>query len=147
MIEIIRTIEENSFNEFISSRSMQSAPKWALVAYKNEWRPVLSSIDIEALCMHWILCPLFSLHSRLTLACGGMQMNSFDDLTADCLGHAGLVYEHVLVSWYVHVIHTIIELPSLRVSFIFTDFVAQLVVSFVAPFFSVFSLYFHTKVH
>ena len=25
-------------------------------------------------------------------------MNSFDDLTPDCLGHAGLVYEHVLVS-------------------------------------------------
>ena len=24
-------------------------------------------------------------------------MNSFDDLTDDCLGHAGLVYEHVLV--------------------------------------------------
>lgn len=25
-------------------------------------------------------------------------MNSFDDLTPECLGHAGLVYEHVLVS-------------------------------------------------
>ena len=24
-------------------------------------------------------------------------MNSFDDLTPDCLGHAGVVYEHVLV--------------------------------------------------
>ena len=34
---------------------------------------------------------------RLTLACGGIAMNSFDDLTSDCLGHAGLVYEHVLV--------------------------------------------------
>lgn len=34
---------------------------------------------------------------RLTLACGGTAMNSFDDLTDDCLGHAGLVYEHVLV--------------------------------------------------
>ncbi|XP_046841571.1 T-complex protein 1 subunit zeta-like [Xenia sp. Carnegie-2017] len=33
---------------------------------------------------------------RLTLACGGMAMNSFDDLTLECLGHAGLVYEHVL---------------------------------------------------
>lgn len=35
---------------------------------------------------------------RITLACGGMAMNSFDDLTPDCLGHAGLVYEVVLVS-------------------------------------------------
>ena len=34
---------------------------------------------------------------RLTLACGGTAMNSFDDLTSECLGHAGLVYEHVLV--------------------------------------------------
>lgn len=25
-------------------------------------------------------------------------MNSFDDLAPDCLGKAGLVYEHVLVS-------------------------------------------------
>ena len=35
---------------------------------------------------------------RLTLACGGIAMNSVDDLTPDVLGHAGLVYEHVLVS-------------------------------------------------
>lgn len=35
---------------------------------------------------------------RLALACGGMAMNSFDDLTPDCLGYAGSVYEHVLVS-------------------------------------------------
>jgi T-complex protein 1 subunit zeta len=33
---------------------------------------------------------------RLPLACGGMAMNSIDDLTPDCLGYAGLVYEHVL---------------------------------------------------
>lgn len=33
---------------------------------------------------------------RLVLACGGIAMNSFDDLDADCLGRAGLVYEHVL---------------------------------------------------
>lgn len=36
---------------------------------------------------------------RLALACGGMAMNSFDDLTPDCLGYAGSVYEHVLVSF------------------------------------------------
>lgn len=35
---------------------------------------------------------------RLTLACGGTAMNSVEDLTPDCLGHAGLVYEYTLVS-------------------------------------------------
>lgn len=33
---------------------------------------------------------------RLTLACGGVQQNAVDDLKPDCLGYAGLVYEHVL---------------------------------------------------
>ena len=33
---------------------------------------------------------------RLVLACGGEAVNSVDDLTSDCLGWAGLVYEHVL---------------------------------------------------
>ncbi|XP_053375659.1 T-complex protein 1 subunit zeta-like [Mercenaria mercenaria] len=33
---------------------------------------------------------------RLTLACGGIAMNSVDDLTPDVLGYSGLVYEHVL---------------------------------------------------
>ncbi len=33
---------------------------------------------------------------RLTLACGGMAMNSVEDLNEDCLGWAGSVYEHVL---------------------------------------------------
>uniref|UniRef100_A0A8C6H6Z5 T-complex protein 1 subunit zeta n=1 Tax=Mus spicilegus TaxID=10103 RepID=A0A8C6H6Z5_MUSSI len=31
---------------------------------------------------------------RLTLTCGGIALNSFDDLNPDCLGHAGLVYEY-----------------------------------------------------
>lgn len=35
---------------------------------------------------------------RLALACGGTSMNSVDDLTPDCLGQAGLIYETVLVS-------------------------------------------------
>ena len=39
---------------------------------------------------------------RLTLACGGVAMNSVEDLTPDCLGHAGLVYETVLVSLFKH---------------------------------------------
>ncbi|CAD7086868.1 unnamed protein product [Hermetia illucens] len=33
---------------------------------------------------------------RLALACGGIAMNSFDDLNESHLGYAGLVYEHVL---------------------------------------------------
>ncbi|KAK7604812.1 hypothetical protein V9T40_005998 [Parthenolecanium corni] len=33
---------------------------------------------------------------RLALACGGTAVNSFDDLNEQCLGYAGLVYEHVL---------------------------------------------------
>ncbi|KAI3451756.1 hypothetical protein Pfo_008421 [Paulownia fortunei] len=33
---------------------------------------------------------------RLVLACGGEAVNSVDGLTPDCLGWAGLVYEHVL---------------------------------------------------
>lgn len=33
---------------------------------------------------------------RLALACGGVAMNSFDDLKEEHLGWAGLVYEHVL---------------------------------------------------
>lgn len=33
---------------------------------------------------------------RLVLACGGEVVNSVEDLTEDCLGWAGLVYEHVL---------------------------------------------------
>uniref|UniRef100_A0A2K6EYG2 T-complex protein 1 subunit zeta n=1 Tax=Propithecus coquereli TaxID=379532 RepID=A0A2K6EYG2_PROCO len=33
---------------------------------------------------------------RLTLACGGVALNSFDDLNPDCLGHVGLVYEYTL---------------------------------------------------
>uniref|UniRef100_A0A8C9CWF3 Chaperonin containing TCP1 subunit 6A n=1 Tax=Phocoena sinus TaxID=42100 RepID=A0A8C9CWF3_PHOSS len=33
---------------------------------------------------------------RLTLACGGVALNSLDDLNPDCSGHAGLVYEYTL---------------------------------------------------
>jgi len=33
---------------------------------------------------------------RIPLACGGYAVNSDQDLIPDCLGHAGLVYEHVL---------------------------------------------------
>ncbi|KAJ3096791.1 T-complex protein 1 subunit zeta [Phlyctochytrium planicorne] len=33
---------------------------------------------------------------RLQLCCGGIAQNSVDDLKPDVLGHAGLIYEHVL---------------------------------------------------
>ncbi|KAF7264082.1 hypothetical protein GWI33_000669 [Rhynchophorus ferrugineus] len=33
---------------------------------------------------------------RLALACGGVAVNSFDDLSESSLGYAGIVYEHVL---------------------------------------------------
>ena len=33
---------------------------------------------------------------RLTLACGGQAVNSFENLTSEVLGHAGQVYEYVL---------------------------------------------------
>ncbi|KAM8815612.1 T-complex protein 1 subunit zeta-2 isoform 2-T2 [Rhynchonycteris naso] len=33
---------------------------------------------------------------RLSLACGGIAVNSLEDLDMDCLGYAGLVYEHTL---------------------------------------------------
>lgn len=33
---------------------------------------------------------------RLQLACGGVALNSVDDLSPECLGHAGLVYEYSL---------------------------------------------------
>ncbi|KAF3816668.1 hypothetical protein GH733_014016 [Mirounga leonina] len=35
-------------------------------------------------------------HFRLSLACGGMAVNSLEDLNVDCLGHAGLVHECTL---------------------------------------------------
>uniref|UniRef100_A0A0D9S0B8 Chaperonin containing TCP1 subunit 6B n=1 Tax=Chlorocebus sabaeus TaxID=60711 RepID=A0A0D9S0B8_CHLSB len=34
---------------------------------------------------------------RLTLAWGGVALNSFDDLSPDCLGHAGLLCEYTLI--------------------------------------------------
>lgn len=33
---------------------------------------------------------------RLVLACGGISVNSVEELTPDCLGYAGCVYEHIL---------------------------------------------------
>lgn len=38
---------------------------------------------------------------RLALACGGIAVNSFDDLSEQCLGFAGSVYEYVLVRFHI----------------------------------------------
>lgn len=40
---------------------------------------------------------------RLALACGGVAMNSVDDLKEKHLGWAGLVYEHVLVNFCISI--------------------------------------------
>ena len=42
-----------------------------------------------------ILFIIFSLF-RIPLSCGGMAVNSLDDLTPDVLGQAGLVHEYTL---------------------------------------------------
>lgn len=44
---------------------------------------------------------------RLMLAGGGLAVNSFDDLNEQCLGFAGLVYEHVLVSVSIHATYNV----------------------------------------
>ena len=46
-----------------------------------------------------VFCCTFTIYAsilRLPLAFGGYAVNSFEDLTEDCLGKAGIVYEHVL---------------------------------------------------
>ena len=41
-------------------------------------------------CVDSLPCP------SITLACGGKALNSLDDMDESVLGHAGLIYEHVL---------------------------------------------------
>lgn len=71
-----------------------TAREWAL--HRSEYSACTAGRQVRmwhsAPCDHWLsVC-------RLTLACGGIAMNSVDDLTLECLGQAGLVYEHTLVS-------------------------------------------------
>ena len=47
---------------------------------------------VQYVCMYECICSYYS----LTLACGGSAMNSVDDVTPECLGFAGVVYEHTL---------------------------------------------------
>ncbi|KAM6163306.1 T-complex protein 1 subunit zeta-2 isoform 2-T2 [Rhynchocyon petersi] len=59
----------------------------------------IDPLSLDALARHGIVALRRAKRrnmERLSLACGGVAVNSFADLTADCLGHAGLVYEYTL---------------------------------------------------
>ncbi|XP_049716335.1 T-complex protein 1 subunit zeta-2 isoform X1 [Elephas maximus indicus] len=59
----------------------------------------IDPLSLDALAKHGIVALRRAKRrnmERLSLACGGVAVNSFEDLTADCLGHAGLVYEYTL---------------------------------------------------
>ena len=56
---------------------------------------------------------IFVVCVRLTLACGGEAVNCFDGLTAESLGFAGLVYEHVLVGRHLYIKLTVQSLRCL----------------------------------
>ncbi|XP_077021278.1 T-complex protein 1 subunit zeta-2 isoform X2 [Tamandua tetradactyla] len=59
----------------------------------------IDPVSLDALAKHGIVALRRAKRrnmERLSLACGGMAVNSFEDLAADCLGHAGLVYEYTL---------------------------------------------------
>jgi len=62
---------------------------------------------------------------RITLACGGMSMNSVDDLTPECLGHAGLVYESVLVCNAVYML-SFVGILTVNLTNISPYFISQL---------------------
>ncbi|XP_044795481.2 T-complex protein 1 subunit zeta-2 isoform X8 [Bubalus kerabau] len=59
----------------------------------------IDPFSLDALAKHGILALRRAKRrnmERLSLACGGMAVNSVEDLSVDCLGHAGLVYEYTL---------------------------------------------------
>lgn len=47
---------------------------------------------------------------RLTLACGGVAVNSAEELTPDVLGHAEEVYEHTLVRSVISYLYKLLSL-------------------------------------
>ncbi|TRY95401.1 hypothetical protein DNTS_017061 [Danionella cerebrum] len=76
--------------------SLDALAKEGIVALRRAKRRNMerSSLDTGA---NWLLTSSPNVLSvRLTLACGGVAMNSVDDLTPECLGNAGLVYEYTL---------------------------------------------------
>ncbi|XP_075417509.1 T-complex protein 1 subunit zeta-2 [Tenrec ecaudatus] len=59
----------------------------------------IDPLSLDALAQHGIVALRRAKRrnmERLCLACGGTAVNSFEDLTPDCLGFAGLVYECTL---------------------------------------------------
>ncbi|XP_070334795.1 T-complex protein 1 subunit zeta-2 isoform X2 [Odocoileus virginianus] len=59
----------------------------------------IDPFSLDALAKHGILALRRAKRrnmERLSLACGGVAVNSVEDLSVDCLGYAGLVYEHTL---------------------------------------------------
>ncbi|KAM9209418.1 T-complex protein 1 subunit zeta-2 isoform 1-T1 [Dugong dugon] len=59
----------------------------------------IDPLSLDALAKHGIVALRRAKRrnmERLSLACGGVAVNSFEDLSVDCLGHAGLVYEYTL---------------------------------------------------
>ncbi|XP_072795039.1 T-complex protein 1 subunit zeta-2 isoform X1 [Vicugna pacos] len=59
----------------------------------------IDPLSLDALAKHGIVALRRAKRrnmERLSLACGGMAVNSFEDLSVDCLGHAGLVHEYTL---------------------------------------------------
>ncbi|KAM7231578.1 hypothetical protein CapIbe_016339 [Capra ibex] len=59
----------------------------------------IDPFSLDALAKHGILALRRAKRrnmERLSLACGGVAVNSVEDLSIDCLGHAGLVYEYTL---------------------------------------------------
>ena len=77
------------------------------LSFNNEWNISKSSIPSKEVSSVLIpavsffrssqCCEIsFTFTNRIPLAFGGYAVNSFDDLSEDCLGKAGLVYEHAL---------------------------------------------------
>nr|KAF6415241.1 chaperonin containing TCP1 subunit 6B [Molossus molossus] len=59
----------------------------------------IDPLSLDALAKHGIVALRRAKRrnmERLSLACGGIAVNSFEDLNVDCLGHAGLVHEYAL---------------------------------------------------
>ncbi|XP_006832380.1 PREDICTED: T-complex protein 1 subunit zeta-2 isoform X2 [Chrysochloris asiatica] len=78
--------------------------KYKVCAHSNKGFVVINQkgidpLSLDALAKHDIVALRRAKRrnmERLSLACGGIAVNSFEDLTADCLGHAGLVYQYTL---------------------------------------------------
>uniref|UniRef100_A0A8C8D3F0 Uncharacterized protein n=1 Tax=Oncorhynchus tshawytscha TaxID=74940 RepID=A0A8C8D3F0_ONCTS len=81
----------------IDPYSLDALAKEGIVALRRTKRRNMESMNSAS----WrgtlvVLLTILPHPPRLTLACGGIAMNSFEDLTPECLGQAGLVYEHTL---------------------------------------------------